>query len=257
MGDSAGRQPTWAEINRVLLPELERSTGTVRLPPGDHVAVVGPHRSGTTWLANLLGDGLAADRPYEKDCARILLGTSTATDETRRVLQGTFLMPCPRVAASLAAQCFTVAIVRDPVDVVRSMVHNWSGLEDVSALVEAVHGLSLPVDRVDRASTILGVSMRELLELLSHGLIDVAVTYACLVGASDTVFGAVADGRSAVAPSATRRASARAPHPRAANPLQVTLSGAEEQRIRRSLQCLHLEAIARMGPLRATIDPGG
>lgn len=250
MAEATSGKASWSDINRVLLPRLELTAGTLNLPPGRNVAVLGPHRSGTTWLANLLADSLVADRPFEKDCARMLLGTSPATAASRRVLQGTFLMPCPRLGADLAARCFAIAIVRDPVAVVRSMVHNWLGLADSAALVEAVHGLTLPSGPVDRATAVLEVSMRQLSRHLSNGLIDAAVTYDHVIGATDPFISDIASALHLDARPTSERDPSNAPHDQHAHPSYLNLSDFEEERVRQKLGSLYVELTEAIGQSR-------
>ncbi len=169
----------WGPINRSLLPAAEWRGSHLVLPSQSrNIGVLGAYRSGTTWLANLLAEGTGAHRLFEKAGALCLLGRRRIEPGRATYLwQGTFLGPCERLVTAFARETATVLILRDPADVVRSMVHGWAGLDDVCALTSAVGRTHPSGDAVDRAIDVLDGLLELLGDVLAAGLIDAVTTF--------------------------------------------------------------------------------
>jgi len=182
--DASGRRETagWTLINGELLPAAERGGRGIVLPShARNIGILGAHRSGTTWLANLVGEAVEACRPFEKAGALHILGErSVPSGHDSYVWQGTFLVPCASLATRFAEGTFTVLILRDPADIVRSMVHNWAGLEDVVRLVERVSGTRPSGTPPERSIAVLGRSLEVIRRLFERQLIDAVTTFDAL-----------------------------------------------------------------------------
>lgn len=117
----------WRDISRVVLPFCERFGLTVTIPAGEHAAVVGPQRSGTTWLARSLGLLEGARTMSELVSFDVLIDEFLAPSHVPplTVWQATFLTACSGLLRSLAESAQLIGVVRDPCGIVWSMLHNW------------------------------------------------------------------------------------------------------------------------------------
>lgn len=180
----------WRVGNLVALPDAERRGASLCVPaPG--VAVVGAHRSGTTMMAHLLGQADHVETMREKRCLRTLVDGHapgrTAPGGSRAdrfVWHATFLAPCERLVSAVCARLPLIAMIRSPDEIVRSMLHNWQGLDDVARLLERTGG-DLPRSRLDSAISIVHRSWRNLLQATQTGQEAVILDYATCVRQPD------------------------------------------------------------------------
>lgn len=153
----------WRAGNLVALPDAERRGALVRVPaPG--VAVVGAQRSGTTMMAQLLGRADRLVTVPEKRCLRTLIDAHELGRPRvdRLVWHATFLTPCAQLLSAVCDQLPVIAMIRSPAAVVRSMLSNWQGLDDVSQLVTRT-GSGAMRSRLDTAISIVRRSWQNLL----------------------------------------------------------------------------------------------
>jgi hypothetical protein len=65
----------------------------------------------------------------------------------------------------LAAGAKVVAVIRDPLEIVRSMFFNWKHLSNVAALVAGLSGEAPPKEPLDQALLVISTAWRNLLHL--------------------------------------------------------------------------------------------
>jgi sulfotransferase family protein len=66
----------------------------------------------------------------------------------------------------LAARAKVVAVIRDPLAIVRSMFFNWKHLSNVAALVAGVSGEAAPKEPLDQALLVVSTAWENLLHLM-------------------------------------------------------------------------------------------
>ena len=159
----------WWLANRFILPDAERRVADLSLPSDSRqLAIVGAQRSGTTWASELLGSVEGTETMHERRAFDLLIeGFPRATEpQGVPVWQTTFLTCCRHLLASLSTKASIVAVVRDPLAVVRSMLFNWSDLNNVASLVANVSGRPLPERELERAVLVISSAWSNLAELV-------------------------------------------------------------------------------------------
>lgn len=172
----------WHAANLVALPDAERRGAVVRVPASG-VAVVGAQRSGTTMMSHLLGRTDRLVTVPEKRCLRTLIDEHQLGRPRvgRLVWHATFLTPCEQLLSAVCDQLPVIAMIRSPEEVVRSMLYNWQGLDDVSQLVTRT-GSGASWSRLDTAISIVRRSWQNLLRETETRQDVVIVDYAkCLL----------------------------------------------------------------------------
>jgi hypothetical protein len=159
----------WWLRNRVILLDAERREADVYLAPHPgQLAVVGAQRSGTTWATDLFGsvDGLKAIREGRAFNVLIEDFPLRVKSSVAPVWHATFLTCCRGLLMRLAARAKVVALVRDPLEIVRSMFFNWKHLSNVAALVARLSDAAPPKEPLDQAVLVVSSAWKNLLHLM-------------------------------------------------------------------------------------------
>ena len=197
----------WWVRNRVILLDAERRKAEINLAPNPgQLAVVGAQRSGTTWATELFGsvDGLKTIREGRAFDVLIEDFPLRVRSSAAPVWHATFLTCCRGLLMGLAARAKVVALVRDPLEIVRSMFFNWKHLSNVAALIARQSDAAPPREPLDQAVLVVSTAWKNLLHLMEVAPDRVAfITYDSLcadptstVSAAVRTLGLEADMRS-------------------------------------------------------------
>jgi Sulfotransferase domain len=159
----------WRLRNRVILLDAERRKAEVNLAPNPgQLAIVGAQRSGTTWASELLGsvEGLKTVREGRAFDVLIEGFPLSLKPSMAPVWQAAFLTCCRGLLIGLAARAKVVAVVRDPLEIVRSMFFNWKHLSNVAALVARLSDAAPPREPLDQAVLVVSTAWKNLLHLM-------------------------------------------------------------------------------------------
>jgi hypothetical protein len=159
----------WWLRNRVILVDAERRKADVYLAPSPgQLAIVGAQRSGTTWAAELFSsvEGLKTVREGRAFDVLIEGFPPHVRPPVAPVWCATFLTCCRGLLMGLAARAKVVAVIRDPLAIVRSMFFNWKHLSNVAALVAGVSGEAAPKEPLDQALLVVSTAWENLLHLM-------------------------------------------------------------------------------------------
>jgi hypothetical protein len=159
----------WWLRNRVILLDAERRKAEINLAPNPgQLAVVGAQRSGTTWASELFGsvEGLKTIREGRAFDVLIEGFPLNVKRSVTPVWHATFLTCCRGLLIGLAARAKVVALVRDPLEIVRSMFFNWKHLSNVAALAARLSDVAPPREPLDQAVLVVSTAWKNLLHLV-------------------------------------------------------------------------------------------
>ena len=159
----------WRLANRVILPDAESRNADPSLKAdASQLAIVGAQRSGTTWASNLFGSLEGFETVPERRTFDVLIEGFPACvhPPVVPVWQATFLTCCSSLLLGLAAKTQVVALVRDPIQIVRSMLFHWKHLRNVAALASRLAGTASPRQPLDQALLVISTAWKNLSHLM-------------------------------------------------------------------------------------------